>query len=104
MGQLLEQSNQFIATEGKYTVFAGVGSVEYTATVYRGCRPDKSCYYGWIKDNKRAEDRAMICFGDSMVGVHIVGDLILLAFAVIVVLLVIFAARRLRRYLTRNQR
>lgn len=46
----------------------------------------------------------MICFGDSMVGVHIVGDLILLAFAVIVVLLVIFAVRRLRRYLTRNQR
>jgi len=45
----------------------------------------------------------MISVGDSVVGVHIVGDLILLALAVIVVLLVILAVRRLRRYFTRNQ-
>ncbi len=41
-------SNEFNATEGKFTVFVGAVGVGYTAGIYRGCRPNKSCYSGWI--------------------------------------------------------
>ncbi len=41
-------SNEFNATEGKYTVFVGALGIGYTAGVYRGCGPDKTCYGGWV--------------------------------------------------------
>lgn len=41
-------SNEFNATEGKQTVFVGAIWVGYTAGQYRGCRPDVTCYWGYI--------------------------------------------------------
>jgi hypothetical protein len=41
-------SGEFNATEAKQTVFLGISGVGFTAGQYRGCRPDTSCYWGWI--------------------------------------------------------